>query len=98
MPVEASPEVLRFADKALDVAADVLSMDRAEFLYARVDVVRSDAGEPLLLELELTEPSLGFAFGGRQAADRLARSEERRVGKEGRERGRRRSEKRGCKT
>src|SRR5690606_8204966 len=74
MPVEASPEVLRFADKALDVAADVLSMDRAEFLYARVDVVRSDAGEPLLLELELTEPSLGFAFGGRQAADRLAQA------------------------
>jgi len=74
MPVEASPEVLRFADKALDVAADVLSMDRAEFLYARVDVVRSDAGEPLLLELELTEPSLGLAFGGRQAADRLAKA------------------------
>lgn len=30
-------------------------------LYARVDLIRDDAGAPVLLELELTEPSLFFA-------------------------------------
>ncbi len=74
MPVEATPDVVRFADRTVDVAADLLGMDRGELLYARVDVVRSDEGEPLLLELELTEPSLGFAFGGRPAADRMAKA------------------------
>jgi glutathione synthase/RimK-type ligase-like ATP-grasp enzyme len=32
-------------------------------LYARVDLVRDDAGRPVVLELELAEPSLFFAFG-----------------------------------
>lgn len=40
-------------------------------LYARIDVVWDSAGHPLLLELELTEPSLFFAHDAR-AADRLA--------------------------
>lgn len=31
-------------------------------LYARVDVIRDARGEPCILELELTEPSLFFAF------------------------------------
>jgi hypothetical protein len=29
-------------------------------LYARVDLIRDDAGEPRVLELEMTEPSLFF--------------------------------------
>jgi hypothetical protein len=38
-------------------------------LYARVDVLRSDAGEPAVLELELIEPSLflDFAPGSAEA-------------------------------
>ncbi len=31
-----------------------------DLLYARVDLIRGEAGEPLLLELELNEPSLFF--------------------------------------
>ena len=41
-------------------------------LYARVDLVRDDAGVPRLLELELAEPSLFFTQAA-GAADRLAR-------------------------
>lgn len=40
-------------------------------LYARVDLLRDEAGAPCLLELELTEPSLFFGFAP-GAADRLA--------------------------
>ena len=34
---------------------------KVELAYARIDLIRSAAGEPVLLELELTEPSLFFA-------------------------------------
>lgn len=37
---------------------DALPCPRAELLYARVDLVPGAAGSPVLLELELTEPSL----------------------------------------
>jgi hypothetical protein len=40
-------------------------------LYARVDLIPGPGGEPVLLELELTEPSLFLAFAD-GAADRLA--------------------------
>lgn len=40
----------------------------AQLLYARVDLVRGEAGEPRLLELELTEPSLFFAYAAGSAA------------------------------
>ena len=42
----------------------------AALLYARVDLIRGARGEPRLLELELTEPSLFFAHGA-GSADRL---------------------------
>jgi hypothetical protein len=42
-------------------------------LYARVDLVRDDAGTMRLLELELVEPSLFFELAPRAAA-RLARA------------------------
>jgi len=51
------------------VLAAVPGGDR--LLYARVDVVIGADGGPLLLELELTEPSLFLAFAD-GAADRLA--------------------------
>lgn len=61
-----------FAEDAMDAAASVLGMPRADLLYARVDVVRGADGEPTLLELELAEPSLGLKLAGEPAADRLA--------------------------
>lgn len=36
-------------------------------LYARIDLIRDDAGAPCLLELELTEPSLFFAHSAGSA-------------------------------
>jgi O-ureido-D-serine cyclo-ligase len=41
-------------------------------LYARVDMIRDGQGGPVVLELELTEPSLFLAHGP-GSADRLAR-------------------------
>lgn len=45
----------------------------AGLLYARVDLVPGDDGQPVVLELELTEPSL-FLVTDPGAADRLARA------------------------
>jgi hypothetical protein len=46
----------------MEVADRVLSAIPFEApLYARVDLIRDAAGVPVLLELELTEPSLFFA-------------------------------------
>ncbi len=42
----------------------------ADILYARVDLARDDAGRPLVMELELIEPSLFFTRGP-EALDRL---------------------------
>ncbi|MFG2818393.1 RimK family alpha-L-glutamate ligase [Kitasatospora sp. NPDC048365] len=44
----------------LAVAEQVLAAvpERAELLYARVDLVRTEDGSPVLIELELTEPRL----------------------------------------
>jgi len=50
---------------------DGLPWPRAELLYARVDLIRDHAGEPRLIELELTEPSLFFDCS-EGAADRLS--------------------------
>lgn len=60
------------AEDALDAAAEVLGITRAELLYARVDVVRGEDGGPLLLELELAEPSLGLRQADVDAAWRFA--------------------------
>jgi glutathione synthase/RimK-type ligase-like ATP-grasp enzyme len=64
---EATPAERSLAEKALSTVPGGPS----EILYARVDLAPGPAGEPLILELELTEPSLflGFSEG---AADRLA--------------------------
>jgi glutathione synthase/RimK-type ligase-like ATP-grasp enzyme len=60
-PREASPRERAVAERAL--AAVPGGPDR--LLYARVDVIPDDNGDPVLLELELTEPSmfLGYASG-----------------------------------
>ncbi|MET8764785.1 hypothetical protein [Lentzea sp. NPDC004782] len=70
--IEPDRRQVELANQALDVAAELLSLRRQDFLYARVDVVAGADGEPLLLELELTEPTLGFKHTGEDAASRLS--------------------------
>jgi hypothetical protein len=52
---------------------DALPFDRDDLLYARVDLVPGDDGRPLVLEVELVEPSLFLRFDD-GAADRFARA------------------------
>ncbi|WNV84263.1 hypothetical protein [Umezawaea sp. Da 62-37] len=62
----------RVAEDVVDAAAGVLGVRRADLLYARVDLVTGADGSPLLLELELAEPSLGFRQADAAAALRFA--------------------------
>jgi len=71
-PAEPSTEALALAEDVLDAASALLGILRAELLYARVDLVRGADGKLLLLELELTEPSLGFRQADPGAAMRFA--------------------------
>jgi hypothetical protein len=61
--VEPSTDELELAEQALDA----VPFERGELLYARVDLLPG----PVLLEVELTEPSLylGYSDGG---AERFA--------------------------
>ncbi|MGW4523537.1 ATP-grasp domain-containing protein [Amycolatopsis sp. NPDC004378] len=70
----ASPpaDAVALAEDVLDASTALLGILRAELLYARVDLVRGADGKPLLLELELTEPSLGFRQTDPGAATRFA--------------------------
>ncbi len=58
---------------AAEAALDALPLDRDDLLYARVDLVPGDDGRPLVLEVELVEPSLFLRFDA-GAADRFARA------------------------
>lgn len=51
-PVAIAEDEGRFARRVLEAA------DAEQLLYARVDLARDDAGAPVLMELELVEPSL----------------------------------------
>ena len=62
----------RAAEDAMDAAAAVHGLRRADLLYARVDLVRRDDGAALVLELEVTEPSLGFGHADAAAPLRFA--------------------------
>jgi glutathione synthase/RimK-type ligase-like ATP-grasp enzyme len=63
-PAEASAEEIEVSRKVIDVARQLLtfgvegSVDEDPFLYARVDLVSDDEGRPVLMELEMVEPSL----------------------------------------
>jgi O-ureido-D-serine cyclo-ligase len=61
-----NPEEIGLAEKTLSA----IPFDKP-LLYARVDLIQDPSGAPALLELELTEPSLFFAFDT-GAADRFA--------------------------
>jgi len=60
------------ADEQSVAAAAYAAIPFAAPLYARVDMIRDGQGQPRILELELTEPSLFLAHGA-GSADRLAR-------------------------
>jgi hypothetical protein len=70
---EPSANELAVAEQVLDAAEIRGPVRRADLLYARVDLVPGEHGEPLLLELELTEPSL-FLAAGHGAAERWAQA------------------------
>lgn len=71
-PATPPADAVALAEDVLDAASALLGILRAELLYARVDLVRGADGKPLLLELELTEPSLGFRQTDASAALRFA--------------------------
>ena len=58
-PLQAAPPEHALAENALLAVGQLLKLDQPP-VYARVDMIRDDAGHPRLLELELTEPSLFF--------------------------------------
>lgn len=71
-PTDPAASLRRAAEDALDAACGILRIARPELLYARVDLIRGVDGEPLLLELELSEPSLGFRQTDSAAQQRFA--------------------------
>jgi O-ureido-D-serine cyclo-ligase len=73
-PSEASPEELDVAQRALAA----IPFERP-LLYARVDLIRDDRGSPVLLELELVEPSV-FAGFSDDATERFSQAILRRTG------------------
>ena len=71
-PEDIRPRVAGRDEQALATAA-LAGLPFEPPLYARVDMVREAAGTPVVLELELTEPSLFLAHAP-GSADRLARA------------------------
>lgn len=69
--VDFSAGVIRAARRVFTRTADGVDLSPDPLLYARVDVVTDDAGEPVLMELELVEPSL-FTSLAEGSLDRLA--------------------------
>lgn len=68
-PREAGAAQRAIADHAIEATVSTLGLDRPP-LYARVDLVTASDGSPLLIELELAEPSLFLPQSG-GGADRL---------------------------
>jgi glutathione synthase/RimK-type ligase-like ATP-grasp enzyme len=76
-PEEITPRMAGADERA--VADRILAaLPFGTLLYARIDLIRGAAGEPRLLELEITEPSLFFAHAPGSAA-RLAAATLRRL-------------------
>src|SRR5262249_12049919 len=64
---EATAEELALAEKALALVPQT----SAPLLYARIDLAPGPTGEPLILEVEVTEPSLFLEYA-RDGVERLA--------------------------
>ena len=74
-PREPTAREREVAEAVLDALGSVAPIVGAQLTYARVDLVPDHDGEPTLLELELTEPSMFLVHdgaGGDQAAGRFA--------------------------
>ena len=74
-PREPSPAELAVGERVLDALDGLAPVGRAGLLYSRVDVVPGHDGEPTLMELELTEPSMFLVedgTGGTASAERFA--------------------------
>jgi hypothetical protein len=63
-------EAMKPDEPDLHIAAKALACAKSDLLYARVDLIDGDQGEPLVSELELIEPSL-FLLQHAPALDRL---------------------------
>ena len=61
--IQFSREVVRAARRFFARTADGVDLVPDPLLYARVDLVTDDQGAPVLMELELVEPSLFTALG-----------------------------------
>jgi glutathione synthase/RimK-type ligase-like ATP-grasp enzyme len=70
---EAVSAALPIADDEREAARKLVERARSPLLYARVDLARDAQGRPLLMELELIEPSL-FLAQNPPALERLARA------------------------
>lgn len=57
---EPSPHEWELAERVIQDMATLST----ELLYTRIDLVPGPDGEPLILEVKLTEPSLFLEFGG----------------------------------
>jgi hypothetical protein len=73
LPREPGPVERAVSEQVLDALAGVCPAGRADLLFARVDLVPGSDGQPVLLELELTEPSLFLVHDGADGADAAAR-------------------------
>ncbi|HEX2144334.1 MAG TPA: hypothetical protein VHG10_07495 [Glycomyces sp.] len=69
-PRDATEDERAVASAALAAVASHLGMPKP-LLYGRIDLVRNADGRPVLLELELCEPSLSMPFA-RSSAKRFA--------------------------
>ncbi len=70
---ESVSDATTIAADELAFARGVLEPLRRDLLYARVDIARDESGAPVLMELELLEPSL-FLCREPRALARFARS------------------------
>lgn len=70
---ESVSEAIAPADDERAVAEQFIAHVSADLLYARVDLARDERGRPLLMELELIEPSL-FLLQHPPALERLVRA------------------------
>ena len=70
-----TPVELAVGDRVLDALAGLAPAGRGDLLYARVDLVPGHEGEPTMMELELTEPSMFLVedgTDGQASAERFA--------------------------
>ncbi|HZL02401.1 MAG TPA: hypothetical protein VFC48_04675 [Cellulomonas sp.] len=67
---DASPAEREIAERVVAALPELVPGVDGPLLYARVDLIPDDAGNPVVLELELTEPSFFFALAP-GAIDRL---------------------------